>query len=36
MGVSRQHANEIMKTLYDTGKIDRMLSGGKFHYFEKK
>jgi hypothetical protein len=36
MGMSRQHTNEIMKTMYDAGKIDRMSSGGKFHYFEKK
>jgi len=36
MGVSRQHTNETMKTMYDAGKIDRMLSGRKFHYFEKK
>ena len=36
MGMSRQHTNEIMKAMYDAGKIDRMLSGGKFYYFEKK
>jgi hypothetical protein len=36
MNKSRQHANTIMNEMYDAGKVDRMSSGGKFHYFEKK
>ena len=36
MNRSRKRTGEVMKEMYDAGKIDRILSDGEFYYFEKK